>query len=194
MKRIFALFVCIFFVSLSQTALAQNFSNAQLKKMSTFLSNFTETRMFNFNVQQFIDEDNLDAFINFGVEHNIINYWGKRAVVKEGSENMGMVEGQWVKEAVKKYFAYDLKKLDATLSYSLSGSAFMFPLADGEAVFYARVTNAETIASKLVVMKGYIYNAETEEKTGQTFVAVTKPYKFNGVDTWCILSLTTTEI
>ncbi len=186
MKRHMSLFLCsfLFIFTLTQTAHAQKFSKNDLKKMSTFISNFTETFMWNFNIQQIRPAE----LIDFGVAHTFIKYEGRRTTQKG---NNGYINGKWVKDAIKKYFDYNMKKLVSTKEYRYDGKNYIYAMGGGEGRNYARVTKAKVISKNVIEMKGYIYNAESDERTGQTFVALAKPHTFNGVKTWSIISLST---
>ncbi len=192
MKRSVSIFASLFLMvfMLTQVAHAEKFSAQQFKKMSTFISNFTETFMWNFNLQQLLNANDMNVLIDFGVAHNFINYEGRRAIPKG---NEGYIEGKWVKEAIKKYFDYDIKELKSTQEYKYDGKNYIYMMGSGEARYYAKVTYARKVSANVIEMKGYIYNAETDEKAGKTFVALAKPYKFQGKNTWSLISLTSID-
>ena len=76
MKRFFVRFTAVlafvlFFNVLSGVSYAA--SAAELKLMSTFLSNFTELGFMNFEAKELTNEDDPADMIRFGIWHNYIN-------------------------------------------------------------------------------------------------------------------------
>ena len=70
------------------------------------------------------------------------------------------------------------------------GKLYHFEKAEGETVYYADVQQASR-EGKVVNMSGELYNVENKKERPAKFQAVAKPYKWNGKDTWAILSLET---
>ncbi|HPR90668.1 MAG TPA: hypothetical protein PLD93_04475, partial [Synergistaceae bacterium] len=86
---------------------AKGFSAAELKKMSTFLSNFTELGFMDFDAEVLTNEDEPDDMIRFGIWHNYINNYKSRiARCKKKDCEWGslVIEGKYVTESIKKYF------------------------------------------------------------------------------------------
>jgi hypothetical protein len=174
------------------------FSAAQLKLMSTFLSNFTELWMYDFDADEMLKSDDI---IDFGVRHNYVNnYDSAISPCKiEGCPHGSLViDAKRVAETVKKYFGADFKDHHSVKAepdfyreyvYYYDGSLYHFEGSDGEAVYYARVERAEQDPAGRVVMTGTLYNADDEDDILGTFEALAKPYKYGGKDTWAILSL-----
>lgn len=180
----------------SAASAAGDFNAAELKKMSTFLSNFTELGFFDFDAKEITNPDSPADMIRFGIRHNYINNYKSRiAPCKiKGCPYGGLViEGKYVTESIKKYFDYDYKKLasveDSDPPYHYDGKFYHFGGADGEAVYFARVDKAVRNASGQIIMTGELYNADDEDDILGTFEALAKPHKFGGKDTWAILSL-----
>ena len=181
-------------------AQAGAFSAAELKRMSTFVSNFTEVRFPDFDTQQGDEPPNL-ALIRFGIWHNYINNFKSRIKpCTEGCTHGGMsIEAKFVAESVKKYFDLGLNHRsspqadDGYIPFHFDGRRYHFDGADGDAVHLARVTRA-TKEGGIVRMTGDIYSEsnvdERPERIG-TFTVTAKPHKWNGKDTWAILSLKT---
>ena len=173
-------------------AFAADFSAAQMKKMSTFLSNFTEVRMMDFSAKEVLESSNPYEMIHFGIRHNYVNNYNrsiKRCNCPYGELSM---DGSWVRNTLKKYFDYDLKGLPTVKTpevYFSDGVRYHFRGADGEATYYARVTNAERLANGHVQMTGTIYNAEEPSDILGTFRAIAKPHTWKGQPTWAIISL-----
>lgn len=208
MKRFFeglcmavALAVVLFLAPSAATAAKSGFSAAELQKMGTFLSNFTELGYYDFTLEKFTDEKDPAAMIRFGIWHNYGNSYHTRigeCPVKDCERGGLVIDGKYVKESVKKYFDYDIKKL-VTVSYHgdrpyyYDGKQYHFDGADGEAVWHARVDDAAKNASGRIVMRGEIYNADDEGDKMGAFEAVAKPHTWAGKNTWAILSMKMTK-
>ena len=180
---------------------AKGFTAQQLKLMSTFLSNFTEIGLYDFDVKKSNDDEALHLgdpsspdLIRFGIWHNYINNYKsriKKCPKKNCEYGALVIEAKFVAESVKKYFDINLKNHsveDSDPPYHFDGKLYHFDGADGEAVYYAEVKKAEK-RGNVVVMTGDIYNVEDKDDRPYTFEATAKPYKWNGKDTWAILSL-----
>ncbi|NLL36631.1 MAG: hypothetical protein GX256_03800, partial [Fretibacterium sp.] len=74
--------------------------------------------------------------------------------------------------------------------YFFDGKLYHFRSADGDTVYYADVKEASR-EGDVVHMSGELYNAEDEEDRPATFKAVAKPRKWEGKETWAILSIRT---
>lgn len=176
----------------------KGYSAADLKRMSVFLSNFTELGYMNFDAEEFTDETAPDDMIRFGIWHNYINNFKSRisrCKKKDCTFGSLVIDGKYVTESIKKYFDVDYKKLasvtESDIPFHFDGKLYHFEGADGEAVYHARVDEAEKNAGGQIVMRGEIYNADDEKDILGTFEAVAKPHKFGGKDTWAIISMET---
>ncbi len=116
----------------------------ELKRMSTFLSNFTELGFMDFDAEVLTNEDDPADMIRFGIWHNYINNYKSRiARCKKKNCEWGslVIEGKYVTESIKKYFGVDYKKLasvtESDLPFYYDGTYYHFEGADGEAVYYA---------------------------------------------------------
>lgn len=176
---------------------------AELKKMSTFLSNFTELGFMNFDVEAGGSDELLHMaspgaapdLIRFGIRHNYVNNYKSRIFqcqIKDCPHGSLTIDGEYVAESVKKYFDLDLKNKSVTGSdppYYYSGQLYHFEGADGEATYYADVKEVFQTDRGHLRMTGEIYNADEVKDRPATFVATARPHKFGGKDTWAILSL-----
>ncbi len=196
------LLVCLLLACICGVASAggakKGYSGTDLKKMSTFLSNFTELGFMNFDAKEVTNEKDPADMIRFGIWHNYVNNYKSRiAQCKKKNCEWGslVIEGKYVTETIKKYFDVDYKKLASVTEsdppYFYDGKLYHFEGADGEAVYYARVDEAEKNSKGQVVMRGEIYNAEDENDLLGSFEALVKPHKFGGKDTWAILGMET---
>ncbi|MBO4369347.1 MAG: hypothetical protein J5803_04535 [Desulfovibrio sp.] len=143
------------------------------------------------------DPSNADL-IRFGIWHNYTNNYKSRiktCPIKNCEHGSLVIEAKYVAESVKKYFDIDLKHRSVDQSdppYYFDGSRYHFEGADGEAVYYANVKKV-SYEGKIVRMTGDIYNVEDKNDRPYTFEATAKPYKWNGKDTWAILSFKSTQ-
>ncbi len=174
------------FMIFSTVSLSHAFSQSTMKRMGIFLSNFTEQGMYNFNAKDVLNENNPRQMIRFGIWHNYINNF--KSKIRQSGNKLS-IDGKFVKETIKKYFNYNIKRLVSVGRFHYDGRKFTFDGADGEATYYCRVTSAKKIANGVIEMKGYLYNVDDHSDRNGTFVALAKPYKYGGKNTWSIISL-----
>ena len=179
-------------------AAQKEFSSAELKKMSTFLSNFTELGFMDFEAKAITNPDDPADMIRFGIWHNYRNNYDSRIIpcnLKNCEHGSLMIDGKYVTESIKKYFGFEYNKLVSVMEsdppYYYDGKYYHFEGADGEATYFASVKEAVADASGQVVMRGELYNAEDETEILGTFEAVAKPHVFVGKNVWAIISLKT---
>jgi hypothetical protein len=198
-KILFLTTALIMAVFLAPGVEAQNkgFSKDDLKKMSTFLSNFTELGFMNFTTREMTNPQDPADMIRFGIGHNYVNNYKsriKKCTAKSCPHGSLMIEGRYVSESIKKYFDVDYSKLasvmDSDPPYYYDGKNYHFEGADGEAVWYARVDEAKADSSGQVTMRGVVYNADSDNGADiyGPFEAVAKPHVFNGKQTWAIIT------
>ena len=185
MKKIFcALILVLCVVTPSFSA-----SRQEMKRMSTFLSNFTELGMYNFNV----DTVPSGELVRFGIWHNYINNNKSRIEECPRGRNCqygySVINKKYVAESVKKYFDIDLEH-ESIENGHYDGRYYHFMPADGEIPYYADVQEVSS-NSGIITMRGELYSSEDEDDRPATFTARAKPYRFNGRDTWSILTMTT---
>lgn len=161
---------------------------SERKRMSTFISNFTEVGMNTIDIDTVTDSE----LAYFGVWHNYRNNFKsliKRCPNKNCPYGSLIIDKKYVAESVKKYFDLDIRHTSAE-NESLGhydGKYYHFDGADGETV-YARVLEVRK-RGNIITMKGETYYPDNEDLEGTSFTATAKPYKFNGKDTWSILTL-----
>ena len=173
---------------------AADFTAAQMKKMSTFLSNFTEVGMMDFSAKEVLSASNPYEMVHFGIRHNYINNYNQSIKTCNCPHGDLAIDGSWVKASLKRYFDYDLKSLPNVREpepYYSDGTRYHFRGADGEATYYARVTKAESLPDGNVQMKGQLYNADDKSDVLGNFTAVAKPHTWKGQPTWAIIKLST---
>lgn len=159
--------------------------------MSTFLSNFTELGMMNFDVNDLSDGE----LARFGIWHNYVNNYRSRVKYcpnKNCPYGSLVIDKTYVAESVRKFFNREIRHQSVPDESYKEGhydgkKYYHFEGADGESAFYARVYEAEK-RGNVIIMRGETYEPEHGSE-GSTFTARAKPYKYNGKDTWAILSL-----
>ena len=107
-------------------------SEASREKLDTFFSNFAEARVGSFVMN---NEIPMDTFVDFGVQHNIINRKYDLVNVNEGYWG---VKKEAVENAVYKYFG---RRINAVSSrqYKLTNNLYLVPKASGEGLVFAQV-------------------------------------------------------
>ena len=184
MKKILSALIFLFiFVFASHAA-----SNSELKQMSVFVSNFTEIGMNNFDIDELSDSE----LARFGIWHNWQNNFKtriKRCPNKNCPYGSFVIDKKFVAESVEKFFNLEIEHESAPDNYGhYDGKKYYhFEGATGEAV-QARVFEAEK-SDGLVIMRGKTYYPDNEEIEGKNFTAIAEPYKYNGKNTWAIISL-----
>lgn len=166
---------------------ADGFSKDTMQRMGTFVSNFTEAGMWNLQ-----DAQNLTAgqYIAFGIRHEWIN---NRKRFKMGNDNMASIEASHIENAVTRYFGKAFTAHcavpDKGIQYDPTSKRYTIPMADGEMTTHASVEIVTRNGDGTLVMYGTLYNAEDTSDTFGPFTAKAKPHKWNGKDTWALLSL-----
>lgn len=186
----------------------------ELKRMSVFLSNFTEAGFDNFDMESMggdklmhlsPDEPYIEwALAQFGILHNAINNFKSR-VKKCGNKNCPYgsltIDGKFVVESVQKYFGVKIRNVNGGLESDdplpcwYDGKRWHFSenldaLRDGNRaeIYYADAQEIEK-DGEILTVTGELYNARDKDDRPATFVAAVKPQKWKGKDTWVILSL-----
>lgn len=177
----------------------------EIKRMGIFLSNFTELGFYNFDLEPDGDEDTLhfgsdeanSELILFGIGHNIIN--NKKLITRCKDKNCeygsSVISAQNVAASVKKYFDLDIKHEShegeaPEVHYDRKTKTYHFDPDNfaSDTIYYAEVQEVRR-GKKVITMSGELYNLDNKKDRPGTFVARAKPYKWNGKDTWSILSL-----
>ena len=108
-------------------------SPALREKLDTFFSNFAEARVGSFVIN---NEIPLDTFVNFGVQHNIINRKYDLVNVNEGYWG---VKKEAVEDAVYKYFGRRINAV-STQQYKLTNNLYLVPKGSGEGLVFAQIS------------------------------------------------------
>ena len=206
MKRRIFLALLLFAALLS---LGASKKSDELKRMSIFISNFTEQNMYDFDMDE--DGDNgfmhlgdpeyADILLHFGIIHNIIN--NPKSTVKTCPDKKcpygkNIMSGQAVTASIKRYFGVSVKNGELPESNDgegvhYDGKNYHFNAAalrrNFDDVYYADVQKAHP-EGNIIFMSGELYNTKNKKDRPAAFMATAKPHKWNGKDTWAILSLT----
>ena len=182
MKRL--VFALLFTALLCSSAFGA--SEAELARMGTFISNFTELRMYNINRDSISPEE----LVFFGTWHNAVNNYNSRIRVRQNSKHGSLlISKKFVAETVKKYFNIDLEHTSTDDAY-YDGKDYHFSHADGDPVYYADVQEVSR-KGNIVTMRGELYSSEDEDYRPADFTARARPFKYGGKNTWYLLSLDT---
>ena len=176
----------------------------EISRMGIFISNFTEQGLYNFdldsdgdeNMLHFGNPNNVGDLIRFGIAHNIINNKStvkncKRKGCKYGPKIMS---AESVSTAIEKYFDIDDIDHQSIMGYApeayFDGDNYHFdPKHWGEdKIYYAEVQEVSR-SKRVITMEGELYNLHRKSERPAYFTATAKPYKWNGKNTWAILSL-----
>ena len=102
------------------------------------------------------------------------------------------MSGSSVAESVKKYFDLDVKNKTVTGNPEaiFDGRSYHFDAQEWKPddVYYAEVQDVRR-GRGFVQMEGELYNIKKKSDRPAWFTAKAKPYRYNGKNTWSILSL-----
>lgn len=177
--------------------------NDELKRMGTFLSNFTELGMYEFDLESegsdgilhLGDPYSVGELIRFGVGHNIMN--NKKLIQKCTLQNCqfgaSTIAKESVASSVRKYFDLPVKHqkvLGSAPEIDFDGRLYHFDKSDFEndVIYYADVKEAIK-SENLITMTGELYELDNPKHRPAIFRAKAKPYKWNNKNTWSILFL-----
>ena len=204
-RRIFLAVLLVFAALLSLGASKQS---SELKRMSIFVSNFTEQRMYDFDMDEDGDNDLMhlgdpeyaDILLHFGIIHNIIN--NPKSTVKTCPDKKcpygkNIMSGQAVTASVRKYFGVSVKNQELPEgndddSVHYDGKNYHFNAAalrrNYDEVYYADVQKTHP-EGNIIVMTGELYNTKNKKDRPATFIALAKPHVWDDKDTWAISTL-----
>ena len=158
MKKLLTLIVAsvmmILFALPAGAASRSELSKAERDRLDTFFSNFAETRIDSFVVN---NELPLDTFVDFGVRHNLINRQYDLVNVNEGYWG---VKKEAVEDAVYKYFG---RRINAVSSrqFKMTNNLFVVPKASGEAFTFAQVAEWNNMGNGVWTGVANIYTASS---------------------------------
>ena len=130
-------------------------STAERDRLDTFFSNFAEAHVGSFVIN---NELPMDMFIDFGVQHNLLNRHYDLVDVKE-ADSWG-VKKEAVEAAVYKYFGRRITA-DSSRQYKLTNNLYIVPKAGGEAIRFAQVAEWNTAGDGVWTGIANIYTASS---------------------------------
>lgn len=165
-------------------------SKSELRRMSDFITAFIELDYYNFDSRKITMEE----LLNFGIRHNYMHNMNLIKHVQYDSYDSA-ISAKDVESAVRKYFALPVEHQDVEFEeseYPYVNGMYYFNAADG-VPSRADVQEA-TKKGNVITMRGKIVfnNAEGEDEILGEFVATAKSHKWQGKNTWAILSLKST--
>lgn len=113
-----------------------------------------------------------------------------------------MIDKKFVAESVSKYFGLELEAMnldaivdDVTAEFLYDGRLFHFDPEsftdpDNDAVYYAEVQDVDD-AGRYTAVSGYVYDSRRTTNERGTFSAMVIPSKWQGKDSWLIISMST---
>lgn len=165
--------------------------NDERHRMGIFISNFTELGMYDININ---DIGNADL-IRFGIGHNVINNAKstvKRCNLPDCEYGAYLMSGRSVAASVRKYFDLDVRNRTVTGNPEAvyDGDNYHFDARQwrDDTVYYADVQGVRR-GEGVVHMEGELYNVKRKTERPGYFTAIAKPYRYDGKNTWSILSL-----
>ncbi|MBQ9432916.1 MAG: hypothetical protein IJU26_01735 [Synergistaceae bacterium] len=190
-------------------------SRQDMKRLGVFISNFTETGLFNFDIRaENTDDDdgllhlgmpeNVTELARFGIIHNFINNKSRIKKCRDRNCESGplVIDKKYVAESVSKYFGLELDAMDLSVIdedssavFSYDGRQFHFA-ADSfrdpgnDAVYYAEVQDVDS-EGRYTAVSGYVYDSKRTTNERGTFSAMVIPSKWQGKDSWLIISMST---
>ena len=190
-------------------------SRQDMKRLGMFISNFTETGLFNFDIRaENTDDDdgllhlgmpeNVTELARFGIIHNFINNKSRIKKCRDRNCESGplVIDKKYVAESVSKYFGLELDAMDLSVIdedssavFSYDGRQFHFA-ADSfrdpgnDAVYYAEVQDVDS-EGRYTAVSGYVYDSKRTTNERGTFSAMVIPSKWQGKDSWLIISMST---
>ena len=189
MKR--KIFTALFILALALLTTNAAKKNDELHRMGIFISNFTEQGMFDID----IDSIGNAELVRFGIAHNVINNpksTVKKCALPDCEYGPSLMAGSSVAASVKKYFDLDVNNRTVTghPEAIYDGSSYHFDARQwrDDTVYYAEVQDVRR-GRGLVHMEGELYNLKRKSDRPAYFTATAKPYKWQGKNTWSILSL-----
>ena len=129
-------------------------SAAERDKLDVFFSNFAEAHVGSFVVN---NEIPMETFVNFGVQHNLINRHYDLVNVNDGYSG---VKKEAVEAAVYRYFGRQINAV-STNRYKLTNNLYIVPKAGGEAIRFAQVADWNENGDGVWVGIANIYTASS---------------------------------
>jgi hypothetical protein len=159
------------------------------KRMSAFVSNFTEVEMFEIQNSTMMK---YGEFVYFGVMHNYLN---NPKLVKKTPDGKLTVDGRQIFAAVEKYFGLEIDPGDERTSATHKGKKFeyknkifVFDLPAQRKIIHASVDSAYE-EDGVILMKGLLYNKDDASEERGDFWAYAEKTDRGGEEEWTLISL-----
>ena len=145
--------------------------------------------------------------MRFGIVHNLINNYKSRirkCADPDCESGPLTIEARFVNESVRKYFGFDIAKKDLSyidpeenpsVAFTFDGKLYHFDADSfsepGEnRVYYAQAEDIDG-EGRYTAVSGYIYDTKRPSRKAGTFSAFVVPSKWQGKDSWLIISMST---
>ena len=204
------IFTALILLSLVMFTMGAGSKTDEMKRMGIYISNFTEQRMYDFDMEEDGDDDlvhlgdpeNVYSLRLFGIIHNIIN--NPKSTLKICPDRKcpygkHIMSGQAVTASVMRYFGVSIKNGQLPegndgwcVHYDGKNYHFTADIITEhlDTVYYAEVQNVSRMGG-IITMSGELYNVKDKKDRPATFIAAAKPHVWNDKATWAILSLRT---
>jgi hypothetical protein len=175
---------------------------AELKKMSTFLSNFTELGFLNVTASHIARPSRYADAVFFGVWHNYVNNY--HATIAqcpiENCQYGGLtIKASDAERSVKRYFGVSVKMNKSAdhvgQLFHYANSRFHFEGADGDTTYYAKITKLEINSdnANIYTARGIIFNANEPSEIYGDFVAHFKSQVWQGKKAYVLIDIRTKQ-
>ncbi|MEK5141442.1 MULTISPECIES: hypothetical protein [Paenibacillus] len=131
-----------------------NVGAAEMKKLGTFLSNFTELNLDEFDAKRV----NNAELIRFGVWHNYINNFNSRISTSNGKL---FISKTHVETSIQKYFNTQFRNHRSVNGFGFNGKGYIFDGADGMPVYYVRAQDVFDLGQNKLRVRGVLYDADS---------------------------------
>ncbi|AWB42960.1 hypothetical protein DCC85_01095 [Paenibacillus sp. CAA11] len=122
-----------------------------MKKIGTFLSNFTELHIERLNSNNLKDAD----LIYFGVWHNFVNNFN--STISNYSGGHLFISKAKIEQSIKKFFNIKFKSHKSIQGIKFNGKGYVFDGASGDPVDYVKVINVYDMGSSTFEVYGELY-------------------------------------
>ncbi|BFH64418.1 hypothetical protein PAJ34TS1_50100 [Paenibacillus azoreducens] len=126
----------------------------EMKKIGTFLSNFTELHFKRLNSGNL----NYSDLIYFGVLHNFENNYA--STVSNSGGGKLFISKSSVEQSIYKYFNIKFKNHKTVQGFKFNGKGYVFEGASGAPIDYVKALNVYDMGSNKLVIYGELYNPD----------------------------------
>lgn len=163
--------------SINNIVKEKKLSQQEIDKISLFLSNFTEVRLYNFDIENYDEQRVLD----FGIEHNYLN--NKNSKIKDAGKAGYLILIDDINESIKKYFGIDYKN-----EYNDKNSGYTFKTYEHE-VNYVKIDKVFDKGNGELYCEGRLYNINHKDYLFGYVKAIIKKAKYKDKDVYNLIEL-----